>query len=435
MKLPDFAVAAKIGVNLFERAKIAVNSRWDTAKPLFRKYGDKLLFALALAVIAGFFYRSEKKSILPAKENPGIVFTQWHQDDFGDEIIRSIIAEFEDIHEGIKIAINYKPYPDIMNELYNPDALTEDESGENRKPFDIIALDPLWVPDLLTAGTIETSVPADNNTMPENANAQILSYINVLFYNINMLKDAGFSRPPKTRSEFLTQARAVISNDESRCGLAMGLASSRGIYDDVYPWVWSAGAQMIKNGDPAVDSRQVIEALGFLAALVDDGLVNANAFNADSEKKLEDFISGKAAFMIAPACAIELVRKQMGEDAFGISSVPSSDNTAGVYYYASAGLTLGINPASSNKEEARQFADFLAEKTSIFQAMDDPFYSKAWDISISGEQAQDFSGLPWKALDAISRHELQSLFSKDCTPIEAASAIQKGWEEVLRQPQ
>ena len=434
MKFPNIAATFKNGVRVYERAKIALYSQWVNARPMIRMHGDKLLFAIALAVLAAFIIRSEKKIALPGKENPGMVFTQWWQDDIGNERFQDIVKDFESSHEGIRIAINRKSYTEIKEELFNPGTSAAGDISGNHEPFDIIALDPLWVPELLAAGTIETTVKAKNNAMPDNANAQILSYVNVLFYNINLLREANFSRPPKTRSEFLAYARAISSEDKSRYGLAMGLAGSRGVYDDIFPWIWSAGTQMVKNGDPAVNSRQVIEALGFLASLADDGIVNANAFYMDSEKKMDDFISGRAAFMVAPVCAVDLVRKQMGDDAFGISSVPSSDNTAGVYYYASAGLTLGINPLSSRKEDAQIFADFLAEKTSILPAIDDPFYSKAWDIAISGEPAQDFSGLPWNTLDAIFQHELSALFSKDCTPAEAASAIQKEWEEALKKP-
>ena len=407
----------------------------------FQKHGDKLLFALALAVLAVLLVRSLGK-VATQTAAVSIVFTQWWQDDLEKNTLQDLLKEFESLNPKIKAVLGERSYEDLGRELFN----TEVKQGEAKSPLaDVFALDPLWVPELLERGIIEKQ------------QASFLSFINVFYYNIEILKKAGFTRPPKNRSEFLACARALGPDNavDNVHALTLGLNSSngkasRGLYDDVYPWIWSAGAQLIKDGKPSVTSRPVIESLAFLASLYSDGFIVPGAFSADNKKKLEDFISGRAAFMIAPARDIALIRKRMGDEAFGITSVPTPDNYAGKPFFAAETWTIGIHSGSAHKEEARLFAAFLAGKASFlsdkakaFPGTDvslsghsqmsgrgsppDPFYSKVRDIAITGEIAQDFTGLPWVEMEEIFREELSVLFEGKNSPAETARIIQEKW--------
>ena len=404
----------------------------------FSKHGDKLFFLLALAILAAALLQTGIKTGIRKKQNaaPGIVFTQWWQDDLENDSLEDLIKEFESLHKGIKITLEQRSYEEIKNGLFN--------SGDAAIPGDLIALDPLWFPELLKRGIIE-SPKTESQNADQYAAAPLLSFINVLFYDIDILKEAGFSGPPKSRGEFLNCARALSDGEGKRLSavLGMGGASSRWIYDEILPWIWAGGAQLVKDGKPLVNSRPVIETLAFLTSLNQEGYITPGAFAADSGKKLDDFISGRSAFIIAPAAEIRRVRERMGDGAFGVTSVPSPDNFAGKTFFASAAWALGINPASGRREEAGLFADFITEKApqiseraaavpgmGILSATD-PFHSKVWDIAIAGEAAQDFSGLPWTEMESIFREELSALFAEKSSPAEAAAAIQRRWETVL----
>jgi multiple sugar transport system substrate-binding protein len=149
-------------------------------------------------------------------------------------------------------------------------------------------------------------------------------------------------------------------------GLALNENSSRGIYDDIFPWIWSAGVELIRDGSPVVNSRQVVESLSFLAALNSEGLLAPDAFRADAARKLEHFISGSVAFMVAPTVYIRQARERMGDEVFGITSVPGPDNYFGRPLLATAGWAFGVHSASRRKEEARLFAEFLTGKAGAF---------------------------------------------------------------------
>jgi multiple sugar transport system substrate-binding protein len=393
-------------------------------KIIFPRNGDKLLFAFALAILAVALFRAGSDRVSIVKP-PAIVFTHWWEGDLKKDTLRVLSEEFEALHGGIKIILDARSYEDLQQVLFT--------SAELSPPGDVLALDSLWVSELQKRGSIESS------------NQLFLSFVNVLYYNVDLLKEAGFSRPPKTRNEFINCARA-LGRGGSNTGFVLGLGinSSRGIYDDVFPWIWSSGAQLIKDGKPAVSSRQVIESLSFLASLNGEGLIAPDGFSGDSRKKIEDFISGRTAFMIAPGREIKSVREHMGDEAFGVTSVPGPDGYAEMAYYGTAGWTIGVNLSSTHREEARLFADFLSGKVSVLLEdtkaipgngaspfIQDPMHLKVWDIAIAGESAQDFTGQPWTELEKIFREELSSLFVKKSSPQEAAAVIQTRWEAVL----
>jgi len=404
-------------------------------KKLF--HHDKLLFILALAILAAAFIRDGKIPGKRIKVNPppSLVFAQWWEDDLEKDALTELVREFESLHKGIKITLNRRSYEELRNDLFN--------SVETASLGDIIAVDPLWIPELRKSEIIESRREG-------NAEAPLLSFINVLYYNTEILREAGYSKPPKSRGEFLDYARAIAGTGKNRRGLAMGGNSSRWIYDDVFPWIWSAGTELIKDGRPVVNSKSVIESLAFLSALEREGLIihgapdGVKGAKGAKGAKADAFISGRAVFMIAPASCIKPLRERMGEDTFNITAVPPPDNYAGKTYFSDAAWAVGINAASAYREEAASFADFLAEKARFLSEKapafqedssaplsSDPVYSKLWDIAITGEKARDFAGLPWTELEKIFREEISALLMEKTSPAEAAGAIQEKTAAVL----
>ena len=397
----------------------------------FKKHGNKLLLFVALAffIAALLLLGTKSTNKKDRKENaepPSVVFTHWLDNESDKEVFLGIISEFESLHGDFKVILNTCSYESLRLAFFR--GSPPENSGF---PGDIVALDSLWVNELSKKEIIE------------NVNATPVSYINILYYNINLLKEAGFMRPPKTRGEFLAYARHFSGTKGKQAALALGMNSSRGIYDDIFPWIWSAGAQLIKDGKPQVNSRAVVDSLTFLASLYSEGLLTPQSFTADPAGKLNDFISGKTAFVIAPASEIRFIREQLGDEAFGVTSIPVPDNYAGKSFYAVSAWTTGVYSASTQKEKAKLFVDFLAEKAAFISnrmkaipgsgipPAYDAFYSKVWDIAIACEAAQDFSGFNWLELEESFKEGLSAFFAGNASASETAAAIQKRWESII----
>jgi multiple sugar transport system substrate-binding protein len=174
-------------------------------------------------------------------------------------------------------------------------------------------------------------------------------------------------------------------------------------------------------------------------------------FETTGEQRLEEFAQGKIAMMIASTRAIPYLRERMGDDAFGITTIPDS-GTGGRYSAAFSAIYTGINSNSAHIDEAWSFLVFLAEKSFLFceelkavpgvvsdiirgdYIKDDPFYSKAWDIFESSGIAEGFSGNPYaQEYETAFMEELQIFFETNRTAQQTVAAIQQRWDIITEE--
>ena len=427
----------------------------------FKDYGDKILFTAGVIVLASILINATvRRASRPTVTN--LVFTYWTDDryeskhgkeSFGTRI-NTLIHDFEQRHSDIKITRNETSYEDLRFQLFNS---ASPENLAQIAEADVFAIDPLWLPALQESGIIDHSEDV------------FFSFINVLYYNIDLLKHSGFSMPPKTRLEFTNFALAIAEahTDKGIFALALALADEggSGAFNDVYPWIWAGGTPLVKDGAPFATSPPVIDALTFLAHLYEEALIAPDSFSTTGEDKLEAFINGSIAFMLAPAVHIGFVRERMGNDAFGITSIPSPapptrlqinrGERSGRPYFALTGWTVAAKAASAHAEQARLFVDFLVQQapflaersgampgpSALLQAstgaftsalLTDPFHVRVLDIAIAGEAAKDFSGIAVEGeLGEIFLQELALLFKGSQLPNETAASIQRRWQVLL----
>jgi multiple sugar transport system substrate-binding protein len=276
-----------------------------------------------------------------------------------------------------------------------------------------------------------------------------ISFMNPLFYNIPLLEEAGFDRPPGNRGELLAYARAVSDPAAGRSGLALafGAANPPGLYRDFYSWIWASGISMVREGRLNFNTRQISGTLAFLKQLQEEDLLLSGALTRTEAEKLEAFISGRAAMMISSVSDIHILRQRMGEGSFGITVIPPDASYTGKPLLGMTSWYLGIPKSSENREAALKFLAFLRERSAaaaenahavpgdgsnnIGYIYNDPLYAKAYDMYTAGETVQEFIGFPRLGeLEAIVREQAGALFVSGRSPEEAAEEIQRRWEEL-----
>jgi multiple sugar transport system substrate-binding protein len=287
----------------------------------------------------------------------------------------------------------------------------------------------------------------------------LISFMDLLFYNIDLLKAAGFDRPPKTRAEFLAYARAAAGGNgaaptgpSSRAAgifgsaLALSPGDRRGIHRDIFSWIWAAGAPVIREGKPDFKSPAVTETLDFLGQLSREGLLSPGTFGKTGAQKTGEFAQGKIAMMTGSVEDLPFLREQMGDSAFGVTLIPGPAAYAGKPVIGPSFWYAGISAACEYPDDAWAFLSFLAEKSPLLAAQvravpgsgdspgnyieEDPLYSKAWDIYAAADVIREFSGFPQAdELETIIREELALLFAGKKNAAETSAAIQERWEE------
>jgi multiple sugar transport system substrate-binding protein len=281
------------------------------------KRGDKtlailivLLLAAALAVKIGFRFGSS--AVKTKRVN--LVFTQLRESEWDENVISSLIEEYETLHPEVSIRQQPLGYDELRDA-----AIT---GAETAGP-DIIVMEDRYLTEFIEAKTfISLASYFPSETPLEEWALPLASSMDVLFYNINILKAAGFDRPPRDREEFLRYARAVSGGGNEGpakkygAALALSPAESRGVYRDVFSWIWAAGALMIRDGAPDLGGRPVTDTLAFLAQLNQEGCLAPQSFTAAGAQRLDEFAAGKIAMMTGSVRDIARVREKMEDGSF-----------------------------------------------------------------------------------------------------------------------
>jgi ABC-type glycerol-3-phosphate transport system substrate-binding protein len=357
---------------------------------------------------------------------------------FGAEITEELLQKFGEQNPELRVRL-----------LKN-----QDERG--RGP-DILIFDDSDYNAFVAVGALAELNPYINPETGIQTAIPLVSFMDLLFYNIELLQSAGFDRPPKTREEFLASARAVATRYNDRvmttAGSAVSLSPEDGqaLSRDIFSWIWAGGGDFwTGENTPFMNTRAITADISFFGSLYRENTMVQRIFDTTGEQRLEEFARGRVALMVASTRVIPFLRERMGDEAFGITTIPFSG--AGLperYGISLSGIYAGISADCANPDEAWVFLEFLAGQSSLFceifkavpgvvsdiipgeYIMDDPFYSKAQAIFESSVMIEGFSGKPgaYEYENAV-REELQTFFESTRSVQETVIAIQRRWDEV-----
>lgn len=122
---------------------------------------------------------------------------------------------------GIKVNQTIVQYNERLNKI-----TTAVQGGGG---FDVVQMDTIWTAQFASAGWVEDLTARITDSIKQDVPASSLSAVTYggklygmplfnsakhLFYNEKLLKDAGFTAPPTTLDEFLTQAKALTKSGQ-----------------------------------------------------------------------------------------------------------------------------------------------------------------------------------------------------------------------------
>ncbi|GHU69652.1 sugar ABC transporter substrate-binding protein [Spirochaetia bacterium] len=423
------------------------------------KKGDLIILILIVALIAaGLLIRNRVKSgdsssVAAKTEQVDLVFTQLKESEWEEGVLSSLIEEYEGLHPEVSIREQPQGYDEIMAA----------SAGEAAGP-DLIVMDGRYLSEFIKAemfGSLEPYIHSGTPLVPqpgpqaagsplEKWALPLLSSMDVLFYNIDILKAAGFDRPPRNRTEFLAYAKAVSKGGEGTdkqygAALALSPADSRAVYRDVFSWIWAAGAELTKDGAPDFSNKAVTDTLAFLAQLEKEGLLAPQSFTATGSQRLEEFTGGKIAMLIGSVEDIAKVSGKMQDNAFGITVIPGPADNALKPVFGLSTWYGGIGAGSRHPAEAWAFLLYLRENSGRLAEQiravpgsgaeaayitAESLYTKAWNMYEAADPVQELTAFPKiRELERAVREELAKLFANGQSSVaDTAAAIQKQWE-------
>ncbi|MDR2900847.1 MAG: extracellular solute-binding protein [Treponema sp.] len=380
-----------------------------------------------------------------------------------NSVLQNLITQFEEENPDIVVVPVVHSSQDLAKKLFDPPLAADSEENEKQVQSDLLLFDMDWLPNLRNSGALESLArfPKDNpgmNSLYESSKVEGNSYAiplfsnpSFFFYNIDVLKAAGFDRPPKNRDEFLSYCRALKEKNIAGIGLALsadnhsGMLHS-GMLGDIYSWFWNSDISFIEDGEPQFSSRPALDTLRFLDTLSRENLISPESFAKTESAKIDEFCSGNIAMMITSLSSVpEIMNRAQFE--WGIGTVPSAASYIGNPLFVTESSGIGIYAQSEQQEAAWQFLAFLAAEeqnsalassyycipknqniqSSFFQ--ESPQLEKAQALLNAGKHINEFDDQPGVFIAEKSiRDELQKMMSGELSPELTAEAIQKRWE-------
>ena len=202
---------------------------------------------------------------------------------------------------GIDVRLQFEEYEAIYSLIIAPDSA-----------YDVILVDNIWTADFASRGILEPVPPRirriiENGTIPAiyNANAYkgrvwsvpFLANFQLLYTNMTLLRQAGYSRPPETLADLRDMAAAAKGKGIMEYPVFDSLRQEEVLVCEL---VWLSGLDgtewETESGRFLVDRPELRNAVEYLLRLKREGLLNPFSFESGETFSSEVFIWGDALF-------------------------------------------------------------------------------------------------------------------------------------------
>jgi len=174
---------------------------------------------------------------------------------------------------------------------------------------------------------------------------------NLLYYNPKVLKDAGIAAPPKTWSEFLTQAETLKAAGKTAISIGPGWTQKHLLENVLLGELGADKYGDLWNGKLDWTSAEVTGALETYKKVLSYSDISSAA--ADWQPALDKLIEGAAAYNVMGDWAdayLAGTKKLVYKEGYGVVASPGSD---GVYNFLSDTFTLPVG--AKNKAAAEKW--------------------------------------------------------------------------------
>lgn len=424
-----------------------------------------LLFLAAFLITSGFKCGGPPAGLTAGKPTP-VTLAYWNvfEESYN---IGDLINAYQKEHPHITIEYKNFTYAEYEETLLNAFA-------EDRGP-DIFSINTTWmrkyqpkiaalpatvtIPYQVTRGTIKKEIFTENRTTKTLTLKDIKSlypdviYDNqvidnqiyglplsidtlALFYNRDLLNNAGISAPPKTWDEFNADVIKLTKQDAKgniiQAGAAIGTADNVARSTDILSLIMMQnGTQMTDaagrptfNQMPQNLNRQYlpsVEALNYYTSFASPA-TQSYTWNVNMPSSLESFMNGKAAFYLGYAYNIPTIKTQAPKLNFEITTAPQIDANNSINF-ANYWVET-VSKKSQHLNEAWDFILYIAankdnNKTFLTQsgkpaALRELRASQLDDLELSAFASQILTAKSWyKGKNAITAEEIFKQMIRD----------------------
>lgn len=285
------------------------------------------------------------------------------------EFLEKVVEEYNSAHEDVQIehtVVNQSDYtttliPTAYANGEAPDILYVEPSTFTKyaEKGMLADLSPYYT-DELKADILPSALEAV--TMDEKIYALPIEMETLgLFYNVDMLKDAGIE-PPKTWDE-LYEAAKTLTTDEVY-GLVLPVEETGYTLFNWWPFMWMSGADVLKDdGSCTVDTPEMIAALDYWGKFFQEGIAPSSLQIGPWD--IGNVGTGIAAMQVSGTYVINAAENDYPDVNIGVVPLPSPDNNP---ITVAGGQKMAVNAQSEVIDEAADFIFWLYGSEDITRA-------------------------------------------------------------------
>jgi multiple sugar transport system substrate-binding protein len=294
-----------------------------------------------------------------------VKFQQWWAVEAPPGYVQAICDDFKEA-TGITVELISAPFADTKTAIQS--------GAATGTVADLVSVDSSWVYDfadqglltnistLLEADGFDTSVFADTWDVDGNTYAiPCVNYAYPLFYNKDILEDAGITELPKTWSEFEVVCQQIKDAGYYPFALNLDVSSPSGIQNVYMGFAWASGINFKAGvGNFNVEGNSDLEEFAeFYKRLYDAGYIYPGMAALTESDMTSKFASGEIAFIVNSAAAITAWNKDYPELKIGAAPIPVRDGYTGQSGNCVASWAVGITENSKHPAEALMFLEYL----------------------------------------------------------------------------
>lgn len=389
--------------------------------------------------------------VTPALAQTEVRVVVAHYSDQTADIFEGMAAEFEQNHPDIDIQIEDVNWDTLFQKL------TTDIAGGT--PPDVAIIGTRWLVDFVEQGIAEPL----GDYMSEDFKARFIDTFmepsvldgqtyglpvaasaRAMYYNRELLIDAGIEQPPATWADLTDAAAAVDALSDDVYGFGI---QGKEIETDAYWYyaLWTHGGELIEDGRSGIASEAAIEAANLYLSMIDDGLTQPGVTSYSREGLQDLFKQGRLGMILTGPW----LRGQLQEEApdldYGVAEIPAGSTS--VTYGVTDSIIMFAD--SDVKDEAWMFLEEAAFDPKwrreftlkegflpVFKSVaEDPHFKEDAELKAFTSLLPNARFAPtipnWEEIADITSRALQQIYLGQAEPEAALSAAAEEINQLL----
>lgn len=324
------------------------------------------------------------------EEKVTLRFLGMDQAAYGAASVQEMIDRFQAEHPNIEVETTLVAFEALH------DKITVDQASGTGE-YDVVLVDEIWPSEFAAAGFIQEVTDRITEEQKAGIIPEVAAIMQVgdavygvpwildskyLFYNADMLAQAGFDAPPATLEELVTQAQAIKDAGIVDYPMVWSWGQAEAAIVDYSAIVYAFGGELLDaSGASQQNQTAAVEAVEWMKSTIDSGLTNPNSTSFLEEDVRQVFSQGEAAFALNWTYMFALANDPAESTVAGqVGIAPMPAGPAGPAG-PSGSMGMAITAGSKHPDEAWELISFLTsfDVQKDYAAESLPIWQEAFD--------------------------------------------------------